>query len=279
MKATKLLILLTLILTGLTVSSCSDDDENEEIINTFGPKNVFTGDLPKTINGVTIKYNTDGLVEEVSDSYYYKVTFEYQTKAKSESYTNSVTMVVNYLEYPNDNYTVLFEIGENGFASKALETYADKTTDTWEFKYNNDGQLNYMKRSEGDNEITTITYTDGNITGVKMVSDDKNEGTYSASIAYTSEAHSKGIGNKGCIMLFDLTFGIDMDEMEIAYYAGLLGRATKNLPLTMTQTYTYSDEPSSSNIYNFDWTLNAEDYPVKVNFEDEEGMDFIEFAW
>ncbi len=278
MKATKLLILLTFILTGLTFSSCSDDDENEKTINTFGPKNVFTGDLPKTVGISSVKYNTEGLVEEMSNLYY-KITFEYQTKLKSANDTKSVLMTVNDLEDPENSYTAVFEIGENGFASKALETYVDKTTDTWEFKYNNDGQLNYMKRSEGDNEITTITYTDGNITGIKMVSDDKNEGTYSASIAYTSEVHSKGIENKGCIMLFDITFGIDMDEMEIAYYAGLLGRATKNLPLTMTQTYTYSDEPSSSNTYNFDWTLNAKGYPVKVNFEDEEDMDFIEFAW
>lgn len=278
MKATKLLILLTFILTGLTFSSCSDDDENEKTINTFGPKNVFTGDLPKTVGISSVKYNTEGLVEEMSNLYY-KITFEYQTKLKSANDTKSVLMTVNDLEDPENSYTAVFEIGENGFASKALETYVDKTTDTWEFKYNNDGQLNYMKRSEGDNEITTITYTDGNITEVKMESDDKSEGSFSASIAYTSKAHPKGIENKGCIMLFDITFGIDMDEMESAYYAGLLGRATKNLPLTMTQTYTYSDEPSSSNIYNFDWTLNAKGYPVKVNFEDEEYMDFIEFAW
>lgn len=31
-------------------------------------------------------------------------------------------------------------------------------------------------------------------------------------------------------MLFDPTLGIDMDEMEYAYYAGLLGKATKSLP-------------------------------------------------
>lgn len=277
MKTTKLLFLLTLIFTGLTFSSCSSDDDDNDGggSTTFGPKNVFTGDLPKTIGLSTIKYNSDGLLEEVSNSDE-KYTFEYPSQPKSTGSTTTVIMKVNYPKYPEDNYTVKFTIGSNGFASSALQTYVDNTTDTWEFKYNSDGQLNYMKRSEGDNEITTITYTNGNITGVKMESDDKSEPAYSASIEYTSQTHQNGIENKGCIMLFDITIGIDMDEMDVAYYAGLLGRATKRLPLKKVES-----ESGSNDTYTtvFDWTLNTKGYPTKLSFKDGEYNESVNFGW
>ncbi|MBD8388995.1 DUF4595 domain-containing protein [Dysgonomonas sp. BGC7] len=277
MKTTKLLFLLTLIFTGLTFSSCSSDDDNEgggSSVN-FGPKNVFTGDLPKTIGLSTIKYNSDGLLEEVLSTTE-KVTFEYPSQTKSTGNTVAVIMKVNDLQYPEDSYTVKFAIGSNGFASRALQTYADNSTDTWEFSYNRDGQLNYMKRSEGDNEVTNITYADGNITGIKMESDDKSEGVYTTSIGYTSDAHPNGIENKGCVMLFDITFGADLDEMEVAYYAGLLGRATKKLPLKKTEQYVGE---TTSDTYIFDWTLNTKGYPTKVSYMDGEYDESLNLGW
>ena len=153
MKIAKLLLLSTLILTGLSFSSCSDNDKNgSENENgngnaaNFGPKNAFTGDLPKSIDGETIKYNVDGLVEEIFDSYG-KVTFEYPSKTESANNSNIVIMKYYSNKYAKENYTIEIKIESNGFASSAFQKYADNSSDTWEFKYNNDGQLNYVKRS------------------------------------------------------------------------------------------------------------------------------------
>ena len=55
-------------------------------------------------------------------------------------------------------------------------------------------------------------------------------------------------------MLFDKTLGIDMDEMQYAYYAGLLGKATKNLPVKLVDNENDTD--------NFTWTLNSNSYPI-----------------
>lgn len=279
MKTKKLLFLLTLILTGLTFSSCSDDDDdnnNDKGGSTnFGPKHVFTGDLPKTIIRATIKYNSNGLCEEISNSHV-KYTFEYPSQTKSISSFKTVIMKYNDFDDPEDSYTVEFTIGSNGFASKALQTYVDKSIDTWEFKYNSDEQLNYMKRSEGDNEVTTITYTNGNITGIKMESDDKSEGIYTTSIEYTSKTYPNGIENKGCIMFFETTFGVDMDEMDIAYYAGLLGRGTKKLPLKMVEKYSNTTDTDTT---VFDWTLNTKGYPTKLSFKKDNTYVHIDFGW
>ncbi|MDE7443882.1 MAG: DUF4595 domain-containing protein [Muribaculaceae bacterium] len=162
-------------------------------------------------------------------------------------------------EQPSDKLTIFMQLNAQGYVSHALEVYSDDDTDTdtWDFGYNADGQLNYMKRSEGDNEITTITYTNGNITKVSIV-DDEDKIPDVSEIAYTSTDVTTPLENKGGIMFWYYTFGVDMDEMEVIYYAGLLGKATKNLPVSMKD-----GEDTSI----FDWKLNSDKLPIKVTID------------
>lgn len=172
------------------------------------------------------------------------------------------------------------KLGSNGFVTTCTQVdmnSKDKEIETWKFKYNSDGQLSEMFRSEGENEVTTITYKDGNIVAVKMVSDEAGEG-FDAKISYTSETHKEGIDNKGCIMLFDNTFGIDMDEMEYAYFAGILGKATKKLPLKLTEVE-IEDGKEYTDIYDFEWTLNEKGLPSKLEAKEEGYTNTFEFKW
>lgn len=57
-------------------------------------------------------------------------------------------------------------------------------------------------------------------------------------------------------MLFDTTLGIDMDEMQYAYFAGLLGKATTHLPVRLVGNE--GEEES------FTWHLNASGYPTSM---------------
>ena len=56
-------------------------------------------------------------------------------------------------------------------------------------------------------------------------------------------------------MLFDETLHIDLDQIGIAYYAGLLGKATKNLPVG------YYD-PEYDDSYSFSWGINENGFPI-----------------
>lgn len=87
-------------------------------------------------------------------------------------------------------------------------------------------------------------------------------------IAYTSETV------KGCIMLWDDTFGVDMDEMQYAYYAGLLGKVTKHLPVSCSE-----DNGDEVNNHTATWTLNSNGYPTKVIISDGNYSDEITFSW
>ena len=58
--------------------------------------------------------------------------------------------------------------------------------------------------------------------------------------------------NKGYLILFDATLGIDMDEMDFAYYADLPGIATKNLPILNTFKSVLSEDKR-----DFSWEQTA----------------------
>ena len=110
-----------------------------------------------------------------------------------------------------------------------------------------------MKRSEGGNEVTRIDYdASGDITKVSMRGEESSD---DYSISYTNEDITAPIANKGAIMYFDDCFGIDMDEFEPAYFAGLLGKATAHLPLSNT---------SGEETDTFTWSINENGFPVTL---------------
>ena len=68
-------------------------------------------------------------------------------------------------------------------------------------------------------------------------------------------------------MLFNTTFGIDMGAIRYAYYAGLLGKATKNLPVQLID--------KSGNKNNFTWTVNNNGFPTAMT----SGSHQYKFVW
>lgn len=223
------------VLMSVGFAACSSDDDNEESggSNSGDGKvnisNVFTGGLPKSIDGMNMACNSDGTLASITDEDI-KVLFEYGSGTRAVA-DDVVRMTVKAKEDGDTIcYVIDMTLNASGFVKSCTETWTEEdgnNTETWEFGYNSDGQLNYMKRSEG-NEVTNLTYQSGNIVKTTVASE---EGDYKSeySISYSTTE------NKGCIMLFDATLGIDMDEMEYAYYAGLLGKATKNLPSSVTE--------------------------------------------
>ena len=63
------------------------------------------------------------------------------------------------------------------------------------------------------------------------------------------------IENKGNVMLFDETLYIDLDQLGYAYYAGLLGKATRHLPVGY-----YSPEYGDG--YSYSWGIGEDGFPI-----------------
>lgn len=261
MKNLFFILLATVLFTG-----CSSDDNDDNGENLIKPSAVFPNGMPTSAAGMTMTYK-DGLLTKIKTTDT-SVIFDY---VNTKSTSQHVKMTISDDDDPEDVTYLDLLIGDNGFVKSCVQTYkGDNSSDTWDFNYNSDGNLIYMKRSEGDNEVTTIKYENGNITEVSMVSEDDNDNSYKSRISYTSEAVASAINNKASIMLFDETFGIDMDEMRYAYWAGLLGKATKHLPVkSVNDRYTET----------YEWTLNSNGYPQKMVSTGNGWNDEYLFAW
>ncbi len=261
MKATKLLFPVLLLGSLTAFTSCSDDDDNNgyKPTSTPGvadPAQVFTNGMPTQVGAMKFTKNAQGQVTTIEENYGTEktiYTFTYKASPARAEQTSpaakaDVTMTVT--EGTEVESVFYINLNEQGYAQYAYQVTSDDS-EHWYFDYTPAGQLRSMKRSEGGNEVTTITYDgSGDITKVTMKGDSSSDNYI---ISYTDENHSTPIDNKGAIMFFDECFGIDMDEFAPAYYAGLLGKATTHLPLSNVE---------DGETDTFTWSLNESGFPV-----------------
>lgn len=258
--------------------SCSDDNDEpnpgeQESSVTVNPLTVFSQGAPSQVGDYVITKNAQGLVTKIVDDDEV-TTFDY-TPAKTSKSRASINIPTDYdmtmnVEWGNDENGVDFyiKLNKQGYIEYAYEIDEDKWdgihAEEWWFKYDEAGRMIEMKRTEGDNEITTITYNvDGDIVKV-AVKDDEDGNTMETTVAYTDASHSSPILNTSGIMLYDDSFRIDMDEMAPAYFAGLLGKGTTHLPLSAIEEGLECLEPRITYIddYTFTWVLNSENMPT-----------------
>lgn len=259
---------------ALSLTACSDDDNDEPdvpgVANPGQPSvdNVFSQGLPAEMDGYTFTTNDKGQVTKIEDDWDV-VTFEYGTFSRATTY--QVVMKSRDKNYPDEGYDIYMQLNERGFVSYALQVYLDDEDepDTWRFEYNAAGQLTSLKRSESEDDFTITYNSAGDIIKVVQIDEDKEPDVYE--FVYTNDTYKTPVANKGNLMLFDEFFEIDMDEMGVAYFAGLLGRSTTNLPMGYTNVWMNDNKPETDNeVYN--WEFNAENLPVKFwegNYQDE----------
>ena len=259
---------LLMVLCAVNFTACDDDDDENNANSSINPQKVFVNGMPKQVSDMKITQDASGLVSKIETDDAVAI-FKYPTAVTTRAELSNQLVIVELTEDTGGQYEETFifkmEIGSNGFIKHCDETEEDGDLETWDFTYTAEGNLLSMKRSEGGNETTTITYQDGDIIKTSTVSADEPEVSSIYTIDYTSDAAvNTPIENKGCLMFYDKTLGIDMDEMWFAYYAGLLGKATKHLPLKLTY-----ESDSYEDITNFAWTLNANGFPTLLSIQSE----------
>jgi len=281
----------------LGFTACSDDDENENgegggsTVTVVKPSEVFKGGLPKSAAGMSITQNKEGLVTSIIGEDGEEAVFEYffaETKADATKDRAKITVT----DDEGDVTELNLQLNSNGYVEYCNSIDHAGTSDasefTWEMKYDADGHLIEMRRSEGSGELTKITYKDGdavktstsymgggdmNGDGVLDGNDEREDG---AIIDYTTGEIATPIDNKGCLMMFDelLDVDMDMDEMIYAYYGGMLGKATKHLPLAMRDA-----DDTSVELSNYKWTLNSDGYPTQLLIIDWGNEEKYTFTW
>lgn len=258
------------LLAGFT--ACSNDDNNDDGNGNDGggkgdasmvtPSNVFTGLKPtQSADILSITYDSKGRVTHMvtADGEGFTLTYAQTRDIENQG---DVQMV-------GHNSTFYFQIGSNGFAKNCMQYDAEEDeTIYWTFGYTEDGHLNYVENKGED--IFKLTYENGDVAKVEYEDPSEPEFNGNWTVAYSSSSVPAPIDNKGCLMLFDTTLGIDLDELGYAYYAGLLGKATGHLPLSF--------DGSQSSESEFQWMLDSNGYPTELKYK-EGSWDSYKFAW
>ena len=253
------------------LASCDDEDDGSGDPSTetsiVNPSKVFTAGLPSMVGGNKIVTDEKGRVVRLEREDLL-VTFDYSALTRAAK-----ADVVMTIEDDGDIVVCNLTLNDQGFVSFCDEnSHSELDGDehqTWKFTYDSSGHLTKMVRSEGGNETTTITWVNGDITDVRTVSEEDPEDSSHYTLNYEMYAfdengeveEAKLIDNVASVMFFDEMFGIDMDEMTHAYWAGLLGKATKHLPSSL-----YDEEDQSTTFFSWRWD---DDYrPTAFSFEE-----------
>ena len=275
MKKTITIALLTAAVIGATsfFSSCSNKNDDDRIIEglpdpvTIDLSKVFTNGMPKEADSMTIQTDDNGLVTGIKTKEE-TVSFKYNNTKTRVIVIPNVFMKVER----NGKATVyVMYLNNNGFVRECMIEQNENTKeDTWRFTYNDNDQLINIIHSADDYKEFNLTYKDSNISEIEtktIVSQTTTRKKDTCKVAYTSTANPTPIVNKGNIMLFNTTFGIDIGAMKYAYYAGLLGKATKNLPVQLID--------KNGNKNNFTWTVNSNGFPTSMT----SGSHQYKFGW
>ena len=275
MKKTITIALLTVAVIGATfvLSSCSNKNDDDLIIDglpdpvTIDLSKVFTNGTPKEVDSMTIQTDERGLVTSIKTKDE-TVSFKYfNTKTRAIVIPNVVMKVER-----NGKATVyIMYLNNNGFVRRCVIEQKENTKeDIWRFTYNDNDQLINIIHSADDYKEFTLTYKDSNISEIEtktIVSKTTTRKKDTYKVAYTSDTTPTPIVNKGNIMLFNTTFGIDIGAMKYAYYAGLLGKATKNLPVQLID--------KNGNKNTFTWIVNSNGFPTAMT----SGSHQYKFGW
>lgn len=277
---------MTMVVTCITLAACDNDDDTGSSDGSNGSvwtgkvyiSNVFTGKKTIKINNKVATYDCNGLLvsleEPISVGYdYHNVTFEYGkgTRAAADNYVRMTNEVDNGCTTYWD-----MKLNRYGFVESCRETYddGDPDYDAWYFDYDNDGHLIHIKEIWNDltdEDERYITWKDGNIVSVER-SYGGSKDKYSISYFKSDNTMTE---NKGCIMLYE-AMGTGLDMMQWAYYAGLLGKPTKNLPCSLYRLA--EGQHSEKGSCKLTWTLDSNGYPVKVDYAPSNGTTFTDIT-
>ena len=274
-KLFQLALMVTLTAGIAMMTSCSKDNSDEpeqKMVNgtDVNPRNVFPLGLPKKISENVLTLNEKGqLVQFAEPNSKDRATFEYKDVALGS--TQAPQVILTETDEPDKHVYELY-LNRNGFVTHAKETHyrndhiAGKAT--WDFAYNADNQLKDAKCS-ADKKHIVLEYQNGNV--VKTTTTAAGKPTEVTTITYAT-ASTRRIENKTGVMLFATTLDADLDYLEAAYYAGLLGKPSKNLPL---------QSEKSGDKATFKWTLDGNGNPTALNhsFSNSSERFQISFTW
>ena len=262
-------------LTACSKNSDGPDGGEDKGKVEVNPTKVFVNGMPKIVDGSVFTRDFKGRLSSIYNrEENVLIAFAYTSSILGTKDVPNVVMTVT----DGDERTVynLF-LNKDGFVKYCDEIDYEKKgntpkTTTWNFEYNSDGQLiKAVESKDGVKASSTIAYNDGDAVETVTMSEKDGKETDHYRIYYTSKKVTLPIENRGCIMSFDVALGLDLDHLHGAYYAGMLGKATKHLPI-------YNMDKDNDKT-TFDWTFNNNGFPTKIVVKSDDEREESNIVW
>lgn len=262
-------------LTACSKNSDGPDGGEDKGKVEVNPTKVFVNGMPKIVDGSVFTRDFKGRLSSIYNrEENVLIAFAYTSSILGTKDVPNVVMTVT----DADERTVynLF-LNKDGFVKYCDEIDYEKKgntpkTTTWNFEYNSDGQLiKAVQSKDGVKTSSTIAYNDGDAVETVTMSEKDGKETDHYRIYYTSKKVTLPIENRGCIMSFDVALGLDLDHLHGAYYAGMLGKATKHLPI-------YNMDKDNDKT-TFDWILNDNGFPTKIVVKSDDEREESNIVW
>ena len=181
---------------------------------------VFTGLLPRSVDDEMMIYENGWLVRIVDVDDPTNVDFQFRYNYATGGEGPDVEML-------NEAGETILEVtlNEQGWAETVRDVMYDATTI---FTYDSEGHIINVNDGRED-RYYTLTWTDGDLTRRTYVYKN-DDGSWDTSaepddainFEYSAEE------NSNCFMVYYDFYDIDLDNIEMLYYAGLLGMAPKH---------------------------------------------------
>lgn len=264
---------------AIALTSCSKnsdgpnggEDKGKVEVN---PTKVFVNGMPKIVDGSVFTRDFKGRLSSIYNKEENTlVAFAYTSSILG---TKDVPNVVMTVTDGSERTVYNLFLNKDGFVKYCDEIDYEKgntpKTTTWNFEYNSDGQLiKAVQSKDGVKTSSTIAYNDGDAVETVTMSEKDGKETDHCKVYYTSKKVTSPIENRGCLMSFDVALDLDLDHLQNVYYAGMLGKATKHLPI-------YNVDKDNDKT-TFDWILNGNGFPTKVVVKDDEGREESNIVW
>ncbi len=247
-----------------TMTSCSSDSDDEGgnngpgSVEAINPAKVFPQGLPAKVAGQAVVTDAEGRVTAIGSD----VQFIYSSDDAGRA-SSSYDMIMK-ARYEGDWYTIGIALNADGFIR-----YARSNDNEWTINYNGEGRISsiYHKPLDDDGVSAdySVSYSDGNPVSLSAKS---SAGKGSCKVTYTNSSNPSGVKNKDYyIMWYDGNGGFDFEELQKAYYAGLLGKGPELLPLKLDQ-----EIGEYRGIEEYIWTLDGDGHPasMRASYKDYE---------
>ena len=210
-----------------------------------GPQRVFGQNQLKAYgregyDRYELSYDSRGFVTKIS-----RVRFSDNRQERWDIAYEGNTITISL--YKNNEFrgSGIGTFGSNGYLSQCVSPEGE----TMDFAYNSEEQLTSISINEGS-ETLTFTWQGGNLL-------QSSWGSRPTNISYGSGSNT--IENMAGVMEYDDGMGIDMDDWTQFYYIGLIGKGTRQLPLSWTHSGSSHTETGVNQ-----WSLDAQGRAVKL---------------